>query len=217
MTYLLVLLFLFSSFSTWGAELDGGQLTPVTEAAEVAFTSGEPSIASLHAAALRYAGLDDNQVGKWQKGLKKAAWLPRLQLGFNQKLQDYDKFSIDDSISVTSTGVTIGPPSNKFDQYVNQSISVDLKAYWYLDRLAFDRNSLAISYERRQMQLERAKLLEKVNMLYFKRQLLKEEMAKEKIKAQVRTVKSRELAETTAHLDALTGEWFSMKVRGELP
>src|SRR5436190_5268638 len=68
-----------------------------------------PPLAVLEDAALKHAGLDPQVLGRWQRKSRLAPALPRLQVGYDQKAVQQNTAINQDSISVTSAGVAIGP------------------------------------------------------------------------------------------------------------
>lgn len=166
--------------------------------------------------ALRYARLEPGAIREWERKVRKAALLPRFQLGFERKVKNGVDVNVEDSVAVNSTGITIGPTQSKQVQTGDSDFNFDVKAVWYLDQLLFSRDHLDISQEARYLSLERERILSQVRQFYFQRerglkefQLLKQAGAPSLEKE----LKQLEIAEATAALDNLTGGWFSAQIK----
>lgn len=136
---------------------------------------GLPPLYQLEQAAFRHAGLDPELIRQWDKGAKWAAALPRVQLGWDRTSLTQNTAIIQDSISVTSAGITVGPESNRIDQDSRNNNDFEIKAIWSLNELIFNRDRLDISREARDLVLIRQRISEELNHSYYalKAQLLK--------------------------------------------
>jgi hypothetical protein len=65
-------------------------------------------------AALLYSGTDPEELQRWKSRSRWAPALPHLLVGYDQKAANQVNNNIQDSISVSSAGVTLGPPQNTF-------------------------------------------------------------------------------------------------------
>ena len=126
-----------------------------------------PDLALLEKSALEQAGLDPNSIRRWQKNSRLSALLPRLQAGFEQKADYQNTAIIQDSISVTSAGVTIGPEANRIDQDFGSDRGFEVKAVWAFDEVLFNRNELDVSREARDLLVARNRLSEDLRQSYF--------------------------------------------------
>ena len=169
----------------------------------------EPSVREVQEAAIRTMGFDHQEMDRWKSQSRWSAALPRLQAGFQRDLKDVVRLTTQDSISITSGDVVVGPRSNNFLQDFNQGTSFDVKAVWFLNELVFNRDSLAASHERRDWVRERSRTLQEVTTAYFTRIRLKEELKKRRDPISVREKKKILLDQASATLDAFTGGWFS--------
>ncbi|MDX1387340.1 MAG: hypothetical protein R3257_07090, partial [bacterium] len=126
-----------------------------------------PSLEALERAVLKRAGLDPAQIRAWQRGVKFSAALPRIQVGWESKFLNQNTTIIQDSISVTSTGVNVGPESNRVDADFGNNQDFEFKAVWALDELLFNRNQLSISREARDLFFVRSKIIAELHENYF--------------------------------------------------
>lgn len=147
------------------------------------------------------AGMDDHRTVRWEKGASRAGWMPRLEIGGDFRGDTRDGESEDDAISVTSTGVTIGPPERGWDWYRRSTWRVSSKVVWDLGAVAFNRDQIAISQERRRLSEEKASIAKTIIHFYSQRQKTRDAITVH------RCVSSdiRDFAESGAMLNALTG------------
>jgi|GEM_PF-3247163 len=126
-----------------------------------------PPLSELEHAALTRAGMDPSVIGRWQRKSRLAPALPSLQVGYEQKALQQNTTVVQDSISVTSAGVAIGPESNRLDQDFNNNRGFEVKAVWALDELMFNRDELEVSREARDLTVFRERLSEELIRTYF--------------------------------------------------
>jgi len=173
----------------------------------------EISLRELEKAALRYSDLESQEIQRWKGRAKWAAALPRVVVGYEQKAAIQVNNSLQDSVSVTSGGVTIGPPESSLNQDNNFNRGFEAKAYWDLNELVFSKDSLAIASEARYRQMVRNQVLEELQQAYFDRKKLFMQMGERPVADWSAGMRIR-LEETEAKLDSLTGGAFS-KLKGE--
>lgn len=170
-----------------------------------------PALQLLENACLDYLGMHPRQIKQWYKRAKWSNALPKLQVGFDQNSQDNTTSILQDNISVTSAGVTIGPDSNRIDNYFNNKSGFEVKAIWYLDQLVFSQDMLLISRESRDHYLIRQKVLQELHGAYFElKSLLVNINGMGLVPDPMTQIKIEQL---TARLDSLTGGRFS-ELRG---
>lgn len=185
----------------------------------------EPAVVEVQEVALRYAHMEPHHLGDWREKVKKARWLPRLQVDYGRKVINDIDVDVTDSVYVGSSGVVVGPDEGTFSQNASADQSVGVRAIWRLDELVFNRDELLISAESRSLMRERQALLAEVNRQYFRRHQLRGEIAllrenrfplkKGEDRRHQILLKEIEITEAAAALDALTGGWFS-KVQNPL-
>lgn len=171
------------------------------------------SLHELEKAALRYSDLEASEIQKWKSRSKWAAAMPRVMVGYDQKAAIQVNNSLQDSVSVTSSGVTVGPPEANLNQDNNFNRGFEAKAYWELSELVFSKDQIAISSEARYRQLIRGQLLDELQQAYFERKKLFIQMGNKPTEEWTAGLRIR-LEEIEAKLDSLTGGAFS-KLKGE--
>ncbi|QQR79819.1 MAG: hypothetical protein IPJ69_10800 [Deltaproteobacteria bacterium] len=171
--------------------------------------SKEPTIQQVQAEAIRYLGMDTQDMDSWKSRSRWSAALPRLQASFQRDLKDLISLSSRDSVSVSGGDVTVGPTQNNFDQNFNQGTAIDIKAVWYLNELVFNKDSLAVSSEKRDWMRERNRVLQDVSEAFFTHKRLVKELKSKSDPLEIREKKKFMLDQVNGTLDALTGGWFS--------
>lgn len=152
---------------------------------------------------LAHARLQPAAIRNWERKVRRAPLLPRLQFRFDRRLTNSVDVDVSDSVAVNSTGVTVGPTQQKEARDNDTDLTFEVKAVWFLDQLLFSQDDLGISAEARELAHERERLLGQARRFYFLRERLVKEGARKN---------SLEIAEASAALDALTGGWFSYRV-----
>lgn len=126
-----------------------------------------PPLAELEQAMLNQAGMNPKQVESWQKRSRWAAALPRLQVGWESNFLNQNTTVIQDNLSVTSSGITVGPESNRLDVDVENNQDLEVKAVWAFDELIFNRDELSVSREARDLYFVRTRLIEELHQSYY--------------------------------------------------
>jgi hypothetical protein len=100
-------------------------------------------------------------------------------VGWESNFLNQNTNVIQDSISVTSSGVTVGPEANRVDLDNQNNRDLEVKAVWAFDQLVFNRDQLDISREARDLFFVRTRLLEELHQAYFdlKSLLLQQEIS----------------------------------------
>lgn len=193
-----IYLFLLSSFLNFGFSA----------------SASEPTLRHLELAALKYSSLDPQEVGRWKSKAKWAKALPQLMVGYQQRIVNQINNTIQDSISVTGSNVTVGPPESQSDQNDNFNQGFEIRATWALDEVVFNKDTLSISSEARYRNLMRSQVLDELHQTYFERKkiLLREEGKERK---EFSPMIQLRLEELEARLDSLTGGYFSKINEGE--
>ena len=173
----------------------------------------EISLHELEKAALRYSDLESQEIHTWKSRAKWASALPRVMVGYEQKAAIQVNNSLQDSVSVTTSGVTVGPPESSLKQDNNFNRGFEVKAYWELSELVFSKDQIAISSEARYRQVMRSQVLEELQQAYFERKKLFIQMGDKATEEWTAGMRIR-LEEIEAKLDSLTGGSFS-KMKGE--
>ncbi len=174
-----------------------------------------PSLYEVQKVALKYASLDPEDINRWKRRSRWSAVMPRLQFGFDRDTQNDVDVNISDSVSVTSSGVNIGPESNEINQNNDTSMGFEVKALWYLDRLVFNETELDISSEARYLVSERRQILKEVNQRFYDhQQLIAELKVLKNAKAPEDKIHEKQfmINRVVADLDAYTGGWFGRRI-----
>lgn len=183
----------------------------------------EPQIEEVQQRAIDHARLDPQEISSWKRRARLSALLPRLQLDYSRRVKNDVDIDINDSVYVGSSGVTVGPEEGKYSRYDNQDQDVGIRAVWNLNEAVFNPDVLAVSAEARRLARERQVLLGEVNRNYYDRVRLagvafhlKKKRARaprlEKVRHEL-FLKRVACKEATAALDAMTGGWFSERLR----
>jgi len=195
------------------------QLISVSEKLVVEAAKTEPDLMATAQAAYRYAGLDGNPVKEWRKKARQSAALPSLSLSVDTGYLNRANFNVQDSISVNSTGVTVGPAANNSNQYLTNQTMFTAKAVWSLSDVIFHRQTLAMERENRNRIADRQKLLDQINQLYHERIRLKAAILSRRQNAHAESAEQAALQaalmQVTGELNLLTGGWFSENLNGE--
>lgn len=167
----------------------------------------EPSFTEIMHVALKNEDLTHISAGQWQKKIKWAPLLPQLYIGFDQNLKKTSSLSITDNISVTNAGVTVGPADNDWDETLNDSQVLRVRAVWDLDELVFHPASLQIAREFRETTKLRLQWMDEIYEIYVKRRGYLYEYFNQGSKVKKSLLREK-INLLTAKLDFLTGGVF---------
>lgn len=140
---------------------------PQTILANPNITIKLPPLSYLEEAALEHAGLGTDKIKSFQKRSRWAAALPRVQVAWENSLTFNNTNTIEDNLSVTSAGVTIGPESSKVDQDWQDDKDFSVRAVWSFDELLFNRDELVVAREARDQYFIRKRLIDELQHHYF--------------------------------------------------
>lgn len=178
----------------------------------------EPAILDVERAAMEHAQLADDPSRDWRKKARQSAALPTLSLSVDTGYLNRANFNVQDSISVTTSGVTVGPDSNNINQYATNQTMFTAKAVWSLPDTLFHRQTLAIEQQVRSRFNDRAKVSERISSLYYERLHLKSLlMATRKFPGRHRMDRlalMTALQKVTGELNLMTGGWFGLQLKG---
>lgn len=132
----------------------------------------EPSFSQIVDQAFKRENLSWNDYLEIKKKMKVAPWLPKLYLGYDRALKETTSISISDTISVSSSTVTVGPEDNDWDQSFNEGDAIKVRAVWDLDELLFHEQSLSLSEEKRDLAKARMDLSDYLFKVYAERRQL---------------------------------------------
>lgn len=193
-------------------------LTGLSEQWVAIAQSGEPELLDVEHAALEHSQLAGDPSRDWRKKARQSALLPTLSVGVDTGYLNRANFNVQDSISVTTSGVTVGPDSNNINQYATNQTMFTAKAVWSLPDTIFHRQTLAIEQQARSRFNDRAKVSERISTLYYERLRLKSILlATRKESASYpldRVALMTALQKATGELNLMTGGWFGMQLKG---
>ncbi|NOZ86634.1 MAG: hypothetical protein GXP49_10260 [Deltaproteobacteria bacterium] len=140
-----------------------------------------------------------------------AGWLPLLEIRVDRNLDGNKSGTRSRSVSVSSSGVYLGPDDETFVFQEGDDWRIRIRAVWELDRLVYDRDELkALDRELKTVEA-RNKLLKQALDLYFKWKNLIRKLAQEE-GAENRIHIHEALDKVTAMLDVLTLGRFSKAI-----
>lgn len=122
-----------------------------------------PSYQDVQAMALRASRLHAVDPTALMRRARKAAWAPRVQIALRQHLDAAYDVNFADKVSVSGSGVVIGPRASTFSEQRDRTTSIDLRFQWDLERSVYRSDELMIAREARAWRTERRDLLEAVN------------------------------------------------------
>lgn len=169
----------------------------------------EPTIQEVQEQAIHSMQFNQEEMNGWKKKAALSAALPRLQVGVTRQLKDVVSLTTKDNVSITSGDVTVGPNENNFDRNFDQGTSFEVRAVWLLNELIFNRDSLAVSNDRREWMRECNRILKEVSEAYFTRKRLLQELKKGRDRSTIREKKKLLVDQCVGIIDAYTGGWFS--------
>ncbi|MBF0491873.1 MAG: hypothetical protein HQM15_03750 [Deltaproteobacteria bacterium] len=179
-----------------------------------ALQATELSLRQLEQIALKKSGLHPEEVLRWKKRARWSALLPRVVAGYEQKGVVQINNSIQDSISVTSSSVSIGPPDSSLHQEEDFNRFFSVKAYWDLNELIFNHDELAVSAEARSRKLVTTQIIDELHQAYFERKKILSQHPDKKRDEFPASLQLR-LEELEAKLDNLTDGEFLKSLENE--
>lgn len=168
------------------------------------YEEGQPGIAAVQEAAVKYAEVEPEKIIRWRNLAAKRAALPKVSAGINRDTTDLWHW---ESGSTTKNGDDVLVRGR-------DTIGWDLTLSWDLSELIWSSEQTSIDVRSRLMVELRGDILDEVNKTYFERLRVKMELDSLPIEDRnKRAEKDLRLRELTASLDALTGGFFSRKIR----
>lgn len=134
--------------------------------------SKEPSITEVIQVAIKGEGIDLGSLKNLEHKMKKSAWLPDLYLEYDHSIKDSSSISISDNISVSSSGVVVGPEDNDLDISSNTGILVRGRFVWKLSSLVFHPSQLTAQNLVNERYKLRQNLRDMIYKLYWERKKL---------------------------------------------
>jgi photosystem II stability/assembly factor-like uncharacterized protein len=170
--------------------------------------SGEPTIADVREAAIRYAEVDPRKIRKWRRAASNRAWLPDLHISFdrNRDWQSSTYFYSTSTQKYKDDDITKGK---------DYGWSVSLT--WELGDLIWNDAQTSIDARSRLMVQLRDDIVNEVTRLYFERRRLQIKMLLRPERVRMKRIEDElRLQELTASIDALTGSYLSRRMRARV-
>ncbi|MFA5411240.1 MAG: YCF48-related protein [Candidatus Omnitrophota bacterium] len=167
------------------------------------YSKDEPGINEVQQAAIKYAEVEPEKIKIWREKAAKSALLPKLSIGIDRNTTDLWHWE---------SGSTTKPDDDTLVRG-RDSLDWDVSLSWDLSELIWNEDQTAIDVRSKLMVQLRDDVLDEVTKLYFERIRLKMELDGLSIEdRKKRFEKELKLRELTAHLDALTGGYFSQQI-----
>ena len=164
----------------------------------------EPTILELQKAAIRYAEVNPDKITNWRRQAAARALMPEVSVGYNNDLDA----TISTATSNGKTNFWVGPDDT--------STGWDFTAKWDLGDLVYNTAQTSIDSRSKLMVELRNDILEQLNAAYFERKKIQKQLSKIVDKESQpyieREIKIEELAAT---IDGLTGGYLSSRMGAE--
>lgn len=174
------------------------------ESAALFYYKDEPQISEVQQAAIEYAEVEPEKIIRWRKQAEKKAFFPKVSAGINRDASDLWHW---ESGSTTKTGDDVLVRGR-------DTVGWDITLTWDLGEIIWNADQTSIDARSRLMVELRDDILDEVTKLYFERLRVKSQIDELSLEERKKiTEKKLRLDELTASLDALTGGYFSSKIR----
>lgn len=168
----------------------------------LSYFNNEPTINEVQERAIRYAEVHPEKIAKWRRRASAKAILPRLSFGIDRS--ESDTYEIYTSSSKQYS--VIGPRKT--------SDGWDITLTWDLGDLIWNGDQTLIDVRSKLMVQLRDDILDEVTSYYFERRKLQIELLEAPPKSKRdRIKKDLRIQELTANIDALTGGYFSKRLK----
>jgi len=163
----------------------------------------EPTVREVQKAAIRYSNLGNGRIKRWHGASRLRAFLP--DLNFRKKLSRQNTIGIDRGGTNTPDFYIVGP--DKIDK------DGDLSLKWDLGNFVWSSAQPAIDSRSKLLVALRESIVSEITRIYFERRRIQKELL-----LHPPETLSREwnlflrMEELTAHLDAVTGGYFSRQL-----
>ena len=173
-------------------------------------TKGEPTFDQVIQATFEREDLGFDGIDALEKKMKKAPWLPTLYAGYDLSTKKTSDISITDNISVSSSGVTIGPDDNNWSQNVYDYNVFRIRAVWELNELVFPSDSLSVQKQKQELVKLRLTIREYIFKIYTqRRQFQVQAYFLRKTKGPKFYLINQKIQDLTERLNDMTGGVFS--------
>ena len=164
--------------------------------------ANEPSVREVQEAAMRYALVSDNVLNGYQSSAKWTKLLPRTRVRYREDVDD------DTTVSVNE----VGERDLSLDD--NQNTNYEMQLEWRFDEMLMGPTRIQAIRETSRLVQLRDDILDEATKVYFDRRRVQVDLAMNPPSdAKARATKDLRMEELTANLDALTGGWFTQRVK----
>jgi len=164
----------------------------------------EPTIREVQEAAITYSRSHPDTVDSWRARARTSALLPQFQ---SRVRTDFDRDSR------TRTNLDAADAVVVTDDNDN-SLLLEVRATWDLDRVVFNPDELGVWRETMRMANLRDRVVDEVTRRYYERRRLQIDLElTPPTNVADRVRKELRIQELTADIDAVTGGWFSKKLK----
>jgi hypothetical protein len=178
---------------------------PLAVVAGASVEATGPSVQELQGAAERACATPLSDLSGWASRARTSALLPELSLDYRRNVGEIDTLGIRSDLGIDSHNI------EDITRY-------GVRATWQLGQIVFNREELNAAQTAEGIERARRELLIEVSRLYFQRQALTAELRLRPGPEPARRAQlSRELGQTEAQLDALTGGYLSRQLGRAAP
>jgi len=170
----------------------------------------EPSIREVQEAAIAYSRSHPDTVDSWRARARTSALMPefqsRVRSQFDRDSRTRTNLDAADAVVVTDDN--------------DNSLLLEVRATWDLDRVIFNPDELGVWRETMRMANLRDRVVDEVTRRYYERRRLQVDLQlSPPTNVSDRVRKELRIQELTADIDAVTGGWFSKRLKkaGENP
>ena len=182
----------------------------------VRIRKSEPTFSEIAREALKRERLDIGEVQNWKKKIRKAPWLPTLSVGYDRALRETSAITISDNVSVSTSGVAVGPDETDRDQTLVNGDTFRVRAIWDLSEVVFHKSTLAVSQEGREISKGRTTLTDYLFKIYAERREAQAQYFLLKGSGNPKKILFREKVQALSEqLDLFTDDKFSGRWRNE--
>lgn len=171
------------------------------------FFSNEPTIIDIQKQAITYANVSPDKTKNWHRRARLRAFMPSFSVDFDKSISN--NIDIDRSSTSVEDTYIIGPQEEDFAWGINLE--------WDFKNLLWNDDETTIDYREKYTFDMRDDILHEITQLFFERRKFQIELyinpPADKQEYLILCVKIDEL---TAHIDALTGGWFSERLSRSL-
>jgi competence ComEA-like helix-hairpin-helix protein len=164
----------------------------------------EPSIREVQEAAIGYSRSHPDTVDSWRARARTSALLPQFQ---SRVRTDFDR-DVRTRTNLDAADAVVQTDDN------DNSLLLEVRATWELDRVVFNPDELGVWRETMRMANLRDRVVDEVTRRYYERRRLQVDLElTPPTNVSDRVRKELRIQELTADIDAVTGGWFSKRLR----